>query len=448
MGKRILISALLIMLAIVVVVAGATLLFQTNYQSLETQTQLQSSVAAAPSAAQPSAFGNLTSPQSVPEVAENSDGYEEVPADVPGDVPDITTEPVEADENIALAEAKVSEMTLEEKICQMLFVTPEALTGYSKVTQSGSATQSAYNEYPVGGLIYFADNLVTMDQTTQMISNVQDYARERSGFGLFIGVDEEGGSVARLADNLGTTEFEDMAVYGAEGNPDKAYEVGFTIAEDMRSLGFKVDFSPVADVLTNADNTVVKDRSFGSDPELVSNMVTQEVRGFVDGGVLCAPKHFPGHGSTGGDTHDGLAASSRTMEELRACDLLPFSAAKAAGAPMIMVGHMTMTEIDPDNPASLSSAIVNGILRAQMDYNGIIITDSLNMGAITELYDSGEASVKAIEAGCDMLLCVSSVSTAVNAVTDAVASGRITEQRINESVVRILAAKYQYGIAS
>jgi beta-N-acetylhexosaminidase len=168
----------------------------------------------------------------------------------------------------------------------------------------------------------------------------------------------------------------------------------------------------------------------------------------VEGGVLCAPKHFPGHGSTGGDTHDGYAATDRTLDELEACDLLPFQAAMEAGAPMIMVGHMTLTAIDPDNPASLSQAVVTGLLRDQLGYDGIVITDALNMGAVANNYTSGEAAVRAIQAGCDMLLCVSDVQSAVDALLQAVADGTISESRIDESVVRILDAKIAYGIAA
>jgi beta-N-acetylhexosaminidase len=339
-------------------------------------------------------------------------------------------------------------MSLQEKICQMLFVTQEALTGFTTVTQSGDTTRSALEEYPVGGIIYFGSNLKTADQTRTMIENIQTFAQERSGFGLFIGVDEEGGTVARLADNLGTTAFDDMAVYGAEGDTQKAYEIGITLAGELKNLGFNVDFAPVADVLTNQENTVVQYRSFGADPVLVSDMVSQEVRGFVESGILCAPKHFPGHGSTGGDTHDGYAATDRTLEELEACDLLPFQAAMEAGAPMIMVGHMTLTAIDEDNPASLSQAVVTGLLRDQMGYNGIIITDALNMGAIANNCTAGEAAVRAIQAGCDMLLCVSDIQAAVDAVLQAVEDGTISESRINDSVVRILSAKLEYGIAS
>ena len=193
---------------------------------------------------------------------------------------------------------------------------------------------------------------------------------------------------------------------------------------------------------------MVKSRSFGSDPDLVSSMVTQVVKGLTDGGMLCAPKHFPGHGSTGGDTHDGFAASGRTLEELEACDFKPFEAAIEAGAPMIMVGHMTMTAIDPDNPASLSKTIVTDLLRNQLGYNGIIITDALNMGAISQNYTGAECAVKAISAGCDMLLCVSNISSVVSAVSEAVADGTIPESQINDSVTRILTAKLQYGIIS
>ena len=436
MGKRILIFILLAIVVVVGVAVGATMLFKVGYEDL---TALQ---------AQEAARAELGLDEELPEPINTFVSASQTEEDVDRvEAPEIVVEESE-DVNLTRASEKVSEMTLEEKLCQMMFVTPEALTGYTTVTQSGSVTQVSFNKYPVGGVIYFDKNLITADQTKRMLTNLQDFARERSGFGVFIGVDEEGGSVARLADNLGTTAFEDMSVYGATGDTQQAYDIGYTISEDMRSLGFNVDFAPVADVLTNRANTVVADRSFGSDPQAVAAMVKQEVRGFVDGGVLCAPKHFPGHGSTGEDTHDGFAASSRTTQELENCDLIPFREAIIAGAPMIMVGHMTMMEIDRDNPASLSGAVVNGILRAQMGYEGIIITDALNMSAITDLYTSGEAAVKAVQAGCDMLLCVNNLSSALDALTTAVENGEISEARINESVIRILAAKYRYGIAS
>lgn len=444
MGKRFLISLGLIIAMVAAVGGGAALIFHTNYQDVSSL-QNQASNDNTNNFGQPQLPTISAAPASPVAPAPESQP-EEAPEEAPEAQADSAVEP--GNGSLSRAKALAEGMTLQEKISQLLFVTPEALTQYSRVIQSGEATQEAFDQYPVGGIIYFSDNLVTMDQTKEMIEDIQRYARERSGFGLFIGVDEEGGSVARLADNLGTTEFQDMSVYGQEGDPQKAYEIGTTLSADLKALGFNVDFAPVADVVTNDENTVVKDRSFGSDPELVASMVSQEVKGFVDSGVLCAPKHFPGHGSTGGDTHDGFVSTDRTLEELQACDFKPFQAAIDAGAPMIMVGHMTMTAIDSENPASLSSAVVTGLLREQLGYQGIIITDGMDMGAITDLYTSGEATVKALQAGCDMVLCISNVEGAVDAVTQAVEEGTLSEERITQSVERILSAKLQYGIAS
>ncbi len=433
MGKRFLISLMMIILVVGSIMLGASLFFSNRYETLENQNALSEQQEDLLTILE-----NQTSPDS-----EISSDEPLVPA------PELSSAPLSSSDASAVrASLLVEDMTLEEKICQMLFVTQEALTGYNRVTQSGAVTKSALEQYPVGGIIYFSSNLVTTDQTKEMIQNIQSYSRELTGRGLFIGVDEEGGSVARVAESLGTTAFEDMSVYGEAEDTESAYNIGATQAQELSALGFNVNFSPVADVLTNEQNNVVQTRSFGSDPELVSSMVSQVVRGLTDGGMLCAPKHFPGHGSTGGDTHDGFAASSRTIEELEACDLLPFQAAIDAGAPMIMVGHMTMTEIDDENPASMSSTIIKGILRDQMNYDGIVITDALDMSAITNQYTNAEAAVQAISAGCDMLLCVSNLHSVVTAVTNAVENGIISESQIDASVVRILTAKLRYGIMS
>jgi beta-N-acetylhexosaminidase len=435
MGKRFLLSLLIILVVVGCIVAGSSMIFSSRYEALAAEQDTES-------VEEPEDLTSLAG-----QVVQQTEDTTQTSTTVP--TPQVSSaDSVTSDASTAQAKVMLQSMTLEEKVCQMLFVTPEALTGYTRVTQSGDATREALEEWPVGGIIYFSSNLVTVDQTTEMLANIQTYSKELTGRGLFLGVDEEGGSVARVADSLGTTSFDDMSVYGDAGDTEAAYNIGATQASELTALGFNVNFSPVADVLTNEDNTVVQDRSFGSDPELVSSMVTEVVRGLTDGGMLCAPKHFPGHGSTGGDTHNGYAASDRTLTDLEDCDLKPFEAAIEAGAPMIMVGHMTMTEIDPDNPASLSSTIVTGILRDQLGYDGIIITDALNMSAITDQYTNAEAAVKAVSAGCDMLLCVSNVSSVVSALTQAVENGTISESSIDESVTRILAAKYRYGIIS
>ena len=360
--------------------------------------------------------------------------------------PERTPAPEVTEETASTPEEILSSMTLEEKLCQMLFVTPESLTGGGAVTTADKALMEGLQKWPVGGIICFSDNLISTEQTTALISSLQDFSQELTGRKLFIGVDEEGGTVVRAGDKLGTTTYEDMAVYGEEGDPAKAYEIGTTLAKDLLPLGFNVDFAPVADVLTNGENTVVSRRSFGSDPEVVSEMVSELVRGLEEGNMLSAAKHFPGHGSTGGDTHEGFAATSVTEEDLKNIHLKPFEAAMDAGAPMIMVGHMTLTEIDSDYPATLSDKIVTGMLREALGYEGIIITDAMNMGAIANNYTIAESTVMAVEAGCDMLLCVGDIQTAVTALMEAVETGKIEEARIDDSVLRILSAKFEYGI--
>lgn len=435
MTKRILIFSLALVLIIAVVAIGSSLVFSSQYQSLQS---LQAEAAQPQEETTTQIVLTDTSGQGYTDEASDFEEYYTIEnAAAPQN--DVDTDSIQS---------MLDSMTLEEKLYQMLFVTPETLTGYSKVTQSGDATRAALELRPVGGIVYFADNLVTVDQTTEMLSNIQAYSRELTRRGLFLGVDEEGGSVARVADTLGTTAFQDMSTYGAAGDVDAVYNIGVTQAQELTALGFNVNFSPVADVLTNSENTVVKDRSFGGDSFTVSKMVSAVVSGLTNGGMLCAPKHFPGHGSTGGDTHNGYASSTRTLEQLTNCDLEPFQAAIDAGAPMIMVGHMTMTQIDPDAPACLSNTIVTGILRQQLGYDGIIITDALNMSAITDYYTYSEAAIAAISAGCDMLLCISNIDTVVENLVAAVNSGELSETAINDSVRRILTAKARYGILS
>lgn len=344
------------------------------------------------------------------------------------------------------AQEILKDMTLEQKIYQMMFVRPETLTGVGKVVRAGESTKAAMEAAPVGGIIYFSQNFQGTEQTSQMLSNTQDYARDAGAkIPLFMGVDEEGGTVARVASVLGTTEFDDMASYGAQNDTQKAYEIGKTLATDISGFGFNVDFAPVADVLSNENNTEIGDRSFGSDPEVVSGMVEHEVKGLQESGVMAALKHFPGHGSTESNSHDGTSETDRTLDELRACDLKPFEAGIQQNAAFVLVSHMTATEID-SVPCSLSSKVITDLLRGELGYDGIVITDGMEMGAITDNFENGEAAVKAVQAGADMLLCPPSIDDAYSALSDAVEDGTVTEERIDESVARILTAKLQYGL--
>lgn len=339
----------------------------------------------------------------------------------------------------------IDSMSLEEKIAQLFVVTPEAITGVSCVTIAGDISKESINTWPVGGLIFFEKNLVSTEQVQAMLSGFQTYSEDRTGLPLFLCVDEEGGTVARVAGNesFGVEDVGDMADIGASGDTQNAYDAGVTIGTYLSALGFNVDFAPIADVWSNPENTVVKYRSFGSDADLVAEMAASLLEGLESCGVYGTYKHFPGHGNTTGDTHDGYSYSAKTLEELYECEFIPFIEGIENGVSFIMAAHISLPNVTGDDtPASLSGTIL-GILRNDLDYEGIIITDALNMEAITETYTSAEAAVAALEAGADMLLMPEDFESAFYGVLEAVESGTITEERIDESLERIIRVKLE-----
>lgn len=354
--------------------------------------------------------------------------------------PEPTPEPTPTPDPVKVrAEELLSGMTLREKLCQLMIVRPEVLTGESPVTAAGETTRLALETYPVGGLIYSVDNLVTQEQTREMITNTQSYSK----LPLFISADEEGGNVGRLMYKLGTTWVNSMYSYKDEG-ADTAYDNAKTIGTDMVSCLFNTDFAPVADVWTNPENTVIGDRAYSDDFEQAAELVASAVRGFTDAGVICCLKHFPGHGDTSTDTHEGAAVVSKSLDELRAGEFLPFVSGIEAGADMVMMGHITVTLVDPE-PATISKAIITDVLRGELGWDGVVISDSLDMGALAG-YDNGEVCVKFLEAGGDILLGIPDIETALTALEAAVTDGRLTESRIDESVQRVLELKISHGI--
>ena len=366
----------------------------------------------------------------------------ELPDPTAEPVPTATPEPTPTPDPVKTkAEALLADMSLHEKVCQLFVVRPEVLTGLSPVTVAGEATQQALENYPVGGLIYSVDNLVTQEQTREMIENTQSYSK----IPLIISADEEGGNVGRLMYKLGTTFIHSMYSYKDEG-PETAYQNALTIGTDMVSCLFNTDYAPVADVWTNPANTVIGDRAYSDDFEQAAELVASAVQGFTDAGVVCCLKHFPGHGDTDTDTHEGAAVVDKSLEELRAGELLPFISGIEAGADMVMIGHITVTALD-EVPATISEAVISGLLREELGWDGVVITDSLDMGAMAG-YDNGEVCVRFIEAGGDILLGVPDLAAAVSAVEAAVSEGCLTEQRLDESVQRILELKIEHGIIS
>lgn len=350
-----------------------------------------------------------------------------------------TTEVTE-EEKPSLVDETLAGMTLHEKVCQMMFVTPEELTGEDGVTVAGDATRQALENYPVGGIVYFAKNLESQDQVKEMIDNSQ----KDSSTGLFVATDEEGGVVNRLMDTVGTTYIGSMYYYKDDGD-ETAYENAYTIANDMSALGFNLDFAPVADVWSNPDNTVIGERAYSDDYAQAAELVGNAVKGFNDGGVMCTLKHFPGHGDTAEDSHYSSAYVHRTKEEIMADEMQPFRSGIEAGAEFVMVGHLIVPDID-EVPATLSYKIATGILRDELKFEGVAITDSFEMESIADNYSVDDAVVMSVKAGMDMILQPKDMASAVNSIEQAVADGELSEDRIDESVRRILTLKESRGL--
>lgn len=340
----------------------------------------------------------------------------------------------------------VNNMTLEEKVGQIFMVAPEAVD-----KDGGSTTVFTENiekeieKYNLGGYILFASNIENPTQTQELINGL----KKSSKIQPFVGVDEEGGRVARIGKNsaMGVEKIEPMAQVGKSQNYERANEIGTTIGKYIKNLGFNLDFAPDTDVLTDSNNTEIGDRSFGNDPEVVGKMATEVVKGLQSENVSAVLKHFPGHGGSIGNSHQGFSLSNRTEEELKSCEIVPFKTAIENGADCVMVAHMSLPNVTGDNtPATLSKKVVTDMLKTELNFKGVVFSDSMSMGAITENYGTGDACVKAVEAGIDMVLMPENLDEAYNAVLEAVKNGKISQERLDDAVSRIIKAKIQRGI--
>lgn len=338
------------------------------------------------------------------------------------------------------AESLLAQMTLREKLCQMIMASPSDITGVNTVIAAGDATRQALEKYPVGALIYDRSNMRSKDQLLTMLQNTQSYSKVP----VLLTCDEEGGRVTRLMHTVGTTQVDAMLRYKDQG-VETARKNAQTLASDLVSCGFNMDLAPVADVWSNPKNTVIGDRAYSDDYAQAAQLIPGAVQGFHDGGTACVLKHFPGHGSTTGDSHYGSAYVNKTLDQLRQEDLLAFQAGIDAGADAVMMGHLIVKDVDPE-PAVFSYDIVTGLLRQEMGFDGVVMTDALEMQAIADHYGKNEVAVKAVKAGVDMLLCPASVDGAIDALTQAVESGEITQERIDQSVLRILRLKENRGM--
>ena len=330
-----------------------------------------------------------------------------------------------------MAKDITKEMSLKNKIGQLFMVSVYQLDEAESKNQTSVTSQmkKTLKKYPAGGVIMFAKNIDTPDQTKKMTDDLQD----ASYIPLFMAVDEEGGQVSRVASNpkMKMTAYPSAQEVGRTYNDKKIAQMGKTQGKELKELGFNMNLAPVADVLTNKNNTEIGDRSFGTDSKKVANIITTLVKNMQKQQISATLKHFPGSGQTGGDTHRGSTETDQTIK---------------VKADAVMVSHLMLSNVtDEKEPSSLSSRVVSDILRDELEYKGVIMTDAMNMKAITDNYSSGEAAVKAIQAGVDLIVMPDNYKEAYKAIKKALKSGKIKESRIDKSVRRIIYTKLKRG---
>ena len=383
----------------------------------------------------------------------------------------ISNKEVMATDSASKAKEIVSNMTLEEKLGQMIMPDfrmwqEEGAKEPSDLTEINSEVAEVIDKYDLGGVILFAENVKEISQTTTLIHYLQEVAiNDKDGnLPLLITLDQEGGIVTRLGE--GTNLPGNMAL-GATRSEKSSYDAGYVIGKELNALGVNVDFAPVLDTNNNPENPVIGVRSISSNPELVGKLGKNIAKGIQDQGVAATAKHFPGHGDTATDSHYSLPMVDKSIEELRETELKPFKIAIENGIDMIMTAHIQFPQIEKDTfiskkdgsqisiPATLSDDIIKGILREEMGYDGVVITDAMNMKAISDHFGELESTKMAINAGIDIILMptilrnnddVKKLDYIVNGILDSIKSGEIKEEEITDSAERIVKLKIDRGI--
>ena len=360
--------------------------------------------------------------------------------------------------------AIIDKMTLEQKVAQLFVVSPETLTGVDSVQYAGDMTYQALQDYPVGGIVFAKDNIDSSSQFGTMTDNLQSYSEEISGLPLFLAAAEEGGSASVLGNNDNLDEYYEnsysddgsdyssssansvhsgapsMSEIGRKDDSTNAYEAGKSIGSLMSAYGLNLDLAPVADVLSG-NSTGIGNRTFGTDAQTVSDMALEVIRGIQEEDVNAAMKYFPGYGAASSNM-SGFPVINSSLDELKKKEFLPYSNAIAQGMDFVMVGHISVPNVTGDDtPASLSEKMISEVLRKDLEFKGIVMTDYLNDKTIVKNYGAADAAVKAIQAGADLLLEPDDLEAAYEGVLKAVKKGDITEDRLDESIYRILRVK-------
>lgn len=372
--------------------------------------------------------------------------------------PSVVTSDATLSAQDAWVSEQLEEMTLEEKVGQLFMTYAYGETADTDDPDDVEANQEwlgvdngaeLIDTYQVGGIIYFAwsNNVNDPEQIAGLSNGLQEEAvAQPSETPLLVSTDQEHGVVTRVGPPA--TQFPGNMALGAVGDADAAYEAGLIAGHELRAVGINENFAPTADVNVNPENPVIGVRSFSSDPQLTAELTAAQVEGYQDvDGVTSTAKHFPGHGNTDQDSHDELPTIPHTYEEWQEIDAPPFESAFESDLDSIMTAHIQFPALDDSmDPATLSKPIMTDLLREEMGFDGLVVTDSLSMEGVRELYDDEEIPVLALQAGVDMLLMPPDLDLAYNAVLDAVADGELTEDRIDESVQRILHLKSERGI--
>jgi len=335
-------------------------------------------------------------------------------------------------------------MTIDEKIGQ-LFILAVRQTAYGKpALRMDDYLRNFMNRYNPGGIILFSINFQNPEQTRTLISDMQ----KESSLPLFIATDEEGGKVSRLGkqSNMNVLYLPPAQVLAARDDSLLIEKATSVLANDLRDLGFNMNMAPVADVTRNVPPDVIGSRSFGTDPLKTGEMVAAAVRGFQNNRICSVLKHFPGHGYVNGDSHNGMVKARGSLEEFKTVDFIPFRKGIDAGVDFIMSAHIQAASLTGNaDPASLSYTIQTEILRKKLGFEGISITDAMDMGAISHYWSAGEAALKAFQAGIDIILMPSNIPEAQKYLKDAYINGEISESRLHESLYRIISTKVRRG---
>ncbi|MEV5889735.1 beta-N-acetylhexosaminidase [Nonomuraea fuscirosea] len=341
----------------------------------------------------------------------------------------------------------LSGMSVEAKVGQLFMpvlygTTADTVSGENQARYSAGTPAKVVAKYHLGGVILFPHNVKSAGQVVGLTNGLQ---RGSKKIPLLIGTDQENGLVSRMSALM--TDFPGASQIGATKDTGLSRAVAKATGEELRALGVNLDFAPVADVNVNPRNPVIGRRAFGDDPKRVATMVSAAVKGFADAKIAATAKHFPGHGDTSVDSHTGLPVIKHTKAEWERIDAPPFKAAIAAGVDAVMSAHIVFPKLDSSgDPATLSKRILTGLLREKLGFKGVISTDALNMAGVRKKYDDGEIAVRAVLAGADLLLMPNDLPKAYKAVLGAVKSGRISRERLDQSVTRLLTLKQNRGL--